>query len=302
MGPSAYLLFYRRRSDVPLGGPRYAEILEEYDNPHESEQEDGDDTDAGESGEDRSLGVDSSLRGSSSALTGVGAAHHRLGPGLDSSTVSSSQIDDDKLPSYQEHLEDDGAPLLMQDADMNDGLPLQDSVEDEGIDMGVNYNNLSTLNYPNSSLTTRGLMGNWNFDNLGQNNRPGGLVSGTGSDADDIYLPSDPNDDIDGRSDVVQHDSSASESSLQARYEEFTNAVPEGDDGIFVDPSPVPDIDDDEQMDIYSLHQDMLAQRKAGNLGPAFKVPPATIGADDTEAPATEIHVEEGEGLKIEDA
>ncbi|KAH8805658.1 ubiquitin carboxyl-terminal hydrolase-like protein [Xylogone sp. PMI_703] len=301
VGPSAYLLFYRRRSDVPLGGPRFKEIFEEYDNPHEADQEEEDDTEAAESGEEHSLGVDSSLRGSSSALTGVGAAHPRLGPGLDSSTVSSSQIDDDKLlPSYQEHLEDDGAPLLMRDAEMNDGLPLHDSIEDEAIDMSLNYNNLSNLNYANSSLSARGLVGSWNFDNLGRNNRPHGMVSGTGSDVDDNYLPSDANDDIDDRSDIVQHDSSASEGSIRARYEEFTNAIPEGEDGIFVDPSPVPDLDEKDQMDIYSLHRDMLAQRKAAELRPEFEVPAET--PEDIEEPAAEIHVEEGEGLKMDEA
>ncbi|RFU29961.1 hypothetical protein B7463_g6357, partial [Scytalidium lignicola] len=298
VGPSAYLLFYRRRSDVPLGGPKFKEVLEEYDNPSEPEQEDEDDTEAAESGEDQSLGVDSSLHGSSSALTGVGAAHPRLGPGLDSSTVSSSQLDDEKLPSYQEH--DDGAPLLIQDAEMNDGLHLHDSVEDEGIDMSINYNNLNALNYANSSLSARGLVGNWNFDNLGRNNRPRGMVSGTGSDVDDIYLPSDANDDIDDRSDLVQHDSSASETSLQVRYEEFANAIPEGDDGIFVDPSPVPDLNEDEQIDIYSLHRDMLAQRNTDSLRPEFEVPAVTVEV--VEEPAAEIHVEEGEGLKMDDA
>ncbi|KAK4230885.1 UCH-domain-containing protein [Podospora fimiseda] len=47
---AAYLLFYRRRSEVPLGGPRFQEIFDKYD------------AGASESGEEQRLGQGSSLR------------------------------------------------------------------------------------------------------------------------------------------------------------------------------------------------------------------------------------------------
>merc|ERR1711900_109933 len=45
-------------------------------------------------------------------------------------------------------------------------------------------------------------------------------------------------------SDDVNHCSSPDRSSLDGRLAEFNNAEAEGDDGPFVDPSPVPDMDD----------------------------------------------------------
>lgn len=60
--PGAYLLFYRRRSEKPLGGLRLQEIVERYDNP---------DAEHSDSGEAQRLDADSYLRGSSSAYQGV---------------------------------------------------------------------------------------------------------------------------------------------------------------------------------------------------------------------------------------
>ncbi|KAL1899472.1 hypothetical protein Sste5346_002870 [Sporothrix stenoceras] len=82
---AAYLLFYRRRSDAPLGGPRFAKIEERF----RQEQATSDD-DTSESGEGRRLGTGSSLIGSSSASKGAGAGRrHRASPGLASSGTSS---------------------------------------------------------------------------------------------------------------------------------------------------------------------------------------------------------------------
>ncbi|OTB08608.1 hypothetical protein M426DRAFT_262093 [Hypoxylon sp. CI-4A] len=62
---SAYLLFYRRRSEQPLGGPRFQRILEKFADPDS------------DSGEDQRLGEGSSRNGSSGALQGVGADRPR---------------------------------------------------------------------------------------------------------------------------------------------------------------------------------------------------------------------------------
>lgn len=72
---SAYLLFYRRRSAVPLGGPRFQVIVEGYDNPRSN------DDDAGDAGEGRRLGEGSSQTGSPSAFQEqeAGATHQQTG-------------------------------------------------------------------------------------------------------------------------------------------------------------------------------------------------------------------------------
>jgi ubiquitin carboxyl-terminal hydrolase 4/11/15 len=79
VSPAAYLLFYRRRSEERLGGPRFQEILERYQT--QAEDEDEEDL-APDSGEGQRLGQDSSLHGSSSALIGAEATHHPRGLGL----------------------------------------------------------------------------------------------------------------------------------------------------------------------------------------------------------------------------
>jgi ubiquitin carboxyl-terminal hydrolase 4/11/15 len=284
-------LFYRRRSEIPLGGPRFQQIFQDYDNPPEPSADD-----ETESGEDQRLVADSSLRGSSSALTGVGAAHHRqnLGStGEEMMTVNPRAIEGP--PSYGAHEmnDEDAAPLLLRDANMNDGMQLQESIEDEGIDMSMGYN---TLSMNNMGRLSSGLapIGIWNFDGLnsdrlGQNRRGPNMISGAGSDVDESSAI-----DLDG-SEIVQHNSSASTESLRGRLEDFKNAIPEGDDGVFEEPSPVPDMDED-AMDITMIHHQLQAQRE-GLLRPEFKV---TAGNEDDEVeePATEIHVEEGEGLK----
>lgn len=196
------------------------------------------------------------------------------------------------LPAYQAHEEeDDAAPLLLSDAEMNDGLPLN-SIEDEGIDVGMNYNNIALSTA--ALRSSQGISGNWNFDGL---DRQRNFISGTGSEVD----PGDNSaDDFDADgSDIVQHNSSASSSSVRGRLRDFDNAVAEGDgeNGLFEDPSPVPDIDDDNQLDSLALHRDLINARRDAPAHPDFTVPAADDG-DEVEEPATDIHVEDGEGLK----
>ncbi|KAI1819297.1 hypothetical protein F4861DRAFT_527559 [Xylaria intraflava] len=68
---SAYMLFYRRRSDTPLGGPKLHKILERYTS----------DDEMSEPGEGRRLGEASSRNGSSSAIQGAEASHLAESPG-----------------------------------------------------------------------------------------------------------------------------------------------------------------------------------------------------------------------------
>ncbi|KAL2820870.1 hypothetical protein BDW59DRAFT_112294 [Aspergillus cavernicola] len=98
---SAYLLFYRRRSERPLGGKILQEVTESSTRPA-SEASDSPRESRGPSpsGEGRRLGV-SSRNGSSSALAGVGAAHQLGDGGLRIGTRTKSNRDDeDNPPEY----------------------------------------------------------------------------------------------------------------------------------------------------------------------------------------------------------
>ncbi|CRG83397.1 ubiquitin carboxyl-terminal hydrolase 4/11/15 [Talaromyces islandicus] len=104
---AAYLLFYRRRSEHPLGGKELQEITESSVRADSDEQEQ--DSRAGSPlGEGRRL-VDSSRNGSTSALGGVAAAHQagdgglRAGPRVKSVEVEAS--DEDELPAYEQRMD-----------------------------------------------------------------------------------------------------------------------------------------------------------------------------------------------------
>lgn len=119
---AAYLLFYRRRHSGPLGGSRFSEILDKF--------EDSADEETGESGEDQRLGGGSSLIGSSSAGTGAEAIRPRLERGLTRTTVTALEgSEDDELPSYE------GA---------TNGETIHNSIEDEGVEMSDTYHPVGT--------------------------------------------------------------------------------------------------------------------------------------------------------------
>jgi ubiquitin carboxyl-terminal hydrolase 4/11/15 len=95
---SAYLLFYRRRSDRPLGGKILEEITESSTRPGSEADSQGESRGPSPSGEGRRLGG-SSRNGSSSALAGVGAAHQSGDGGLRIGTQLKSS-NDDSPPEY----------------------------------------------------------------------------------------------------------------------------------------------------------------------------------------------------------
>lgn len=284
MTNSAYLLFYRRRSDEPLGGPRFKAILDQFNSTNESSSDE-----ESESGEDQGLGGNSSLRGSSRALTGAGAVHpqQNLGSsGVETKTINPRDLE--SLPSYAQHLEnEDGAPPLLQDAELNDGLQLHNSIEeDEGIDMGLNHNNLTTA---------VGINNNWSgWSAIGADIR--GMPSGTGSDMD-------VNSNFSDRSDVVQDNSSCGSIDRADRVKYFEDTPAVGDNHEpWVDPSPVPDVHEDGRVDMYDLAHDVMQVNKQKAVPvQQFHVPAGGQDIEEEVEPdATEIHVEEGEGLKIE--
>jgi ubiquitin carboxyl-terminal hydrolase 4/11/15 len=189
----------------------------------------------------------------------------------------------ENLPAYEAHEQndDDAPPMLIGDTIMNDGL--QTSIEDEGIDMetGMNYSNIGYNNLNSQGAASFLPHSGWNFDNLARNSRGDHIVSGTGSD--------------EAASDIVQNNSSASEGSIQGRMDDFSNAVAEDD---YVEQSPVPDLDEEAQNNIVDIRSHLLEAHATNGPYPQpnfeFK---ATDADDDFEEPATEIHVEEGEGL-----
>ncbi|KAL8374228.1 hypothetical protein RB599_001113 [Gaeumannomyces hyphopodioides] len=131
---SAYLLFYRRRSDIPLGGPRFQRINDLFNN-------DTPDEDMSDSGEGQRLDTGSSPRGSSSALIGAEVTHPQGGRGSPSGVLASevrglSADDGEQLPSYEQTV--GAGPMVQswQPGENDDGI--RGSIEDEGIGMATN--------------------------------------------------------------------------------------------------------------------------------------------------------------------
>jgi ubiquitin carboxyl-terminal hydrolase 4/11/15 len=184
----------------------------------------------------------------------------------------------EELPAYQAHEESEDAALpLLADVEMNDGL--RPSIEeDEGIDMDFRD---TVPNY--SSLNSVGLGPSWNFDSLPVNRSA--YISGTGS-ANDVDSPLDG---IDAGSDIVNEGSSASSGSRRGRLEDFDNAIV--DDTDYEPPKYVPDMEEPDQLD-------EIFMRAAQGMPAAFNV--SVQETDEIEEPATEIHVEEGEGIKLD--
>ncbi|KAL2164269.1 hypothetical protein VTH06DRAFT_3485 [Thermothelomyces fergusii] len=165
---AAYLLFYRRRSKVPLGGPRFQEISDRFNQAALRD-------DASDSGEGERLGQGSSQRGSPSALTGAGPAHLRESRGWDSGRRAGSE-----RPAYRGGNHDD-------DADMGTSWSNQDtlhnSIEGDGEDEGIGMSDYET---PGMAGMTSIITPRWDFGNIVKGSKPGSEV-GAGDDmASDI--------------------------------------------------------------------------------------------------------------------
>ncbi|KAH6653990.1 hypothetical protein BKA67DRAFT_592328 [Truncatella angustata] len=178
---SAYLLFYRRRSDVPLGGPILQECVEVYDNPDYDEN-------IADAGEGRRLDEGSSPTGSSSAFQEQGpeATHHRQQGARGASS-------------------DDGMAHLTSATYSEGNQTLRRSIEeDEGIDMTENPTHTATNAYQQT----------WDFNmltaqNMAQGNGVPGSPPGSGaatdeaqhdSSGDEVFSPQgglDPDTDMD---------------------------------------------------------------------------------------------------------
>lgn len=137
---AAYLLFYRRRSSHPLGGPFLERIINTANLPDSESQSAS--RAASPAGEEGRLGG-SSRNGSSSALLGVGAAHQAGGGGLADGNRARSGADEGELPGY--YLNGPNEQTL-------EGMDL---VEDEGI---------SCLDHGPMTIYDRP---SWSFESLG---------------------------------------------------------------------------------------------------------------------------------------
>ncbi|KAI6856185.1 cysteine proteinase [Hortaea werneckii] len=140
--PAAYLLFYRRRSDKPLGPPELQELVEQYRNPPQADSS-GEAEDNVEAGEGKLGGPTSSLHGSSSGSIAAGAgtsgnapntaAGGAAGAGNSLTTkqrVSQNNDYDPSVPSGSSHLQY-GTSTWSFDA-LNQNQP--DEADDRGTD------------------------------------------------------------------------------------------------------------------------------------------------------------------------
>ncbi|KAL2130537.1 hypothetical protein VTI74DRAFT_6258 [Chaetomium olivicolor] len=155
---AAYLLFYRRRSDVPLGGPRFQEIFDRYNNAHDEEVSD--------SGEGQRLGQGSSQRGSPSAS--AGADPTRPQPARPRARGDEDQERRGRAGAHDADTDMGGQQLSLWSNDNTLHNSIEGDFEDEGI---------ALPDYDNAMAGMTSVIGpaNWSFDNL---------RSKPGSDAD----------------------------------------------------------------------------------------------------------------------
>ncbi len=200
VGSSAYLLFYRRRSDIPLGGPRFQEIFDRY------ERQTTTDDDMQDSGEGQRLGQGSSLRGSPSALTGAGVTLPqgnrglgRIQPDLDSG--------ESEPPLYQASTTN----AIDAEDDTEMGMPpwsqtgtLHNSIEADGEDEGIGLPDFSNAGPGMASVLNAS---GWSFnglseigggdDDMGSDVAQGDTSSMEEDDAVHIHTDGDPSQILD---------------------------------------------------------------------------------------------------------
>jgi ubiquitin carboxyl-terminal hydrolase 4/11 len=276
VGPAAYLLFYRRRSEVPLGGPRFQEIFDRF-NQHHSDEE------MTESGEDQRLGQGSSLRGSPSASTGAGLVLHQANHGL----ARDTQEDDDPFstvmihgaesasPAYRPSLSHVGEADERSDAEPWNGSTMQNSIEgdDEGIGLPEYSNAAPAVGLPTMHST-------WNFESL-----PGKV----GSDI--------ANDDDDGGSNVAQNDNSPTNEFITENFDDMAmpsveNSEPES--GYVESLDLVPSFQDDFQAPAADMNMGELAMQIWDQKQQKVHEVPADVG-DQASDKVAEIHVSDEE-------
>ncbi|KAI1417572.1 UCH-domain-containing protein [Hypoxylon sp. FL1857] len=208
---SAYLVFYRRRSEVPLGGPRFQQILDKF------VDHDSSDSELPDSGEDQRLDEGfSHLNGSSSALQGAGAIR-RPGKAGNSSAMN-------YVPSSSDNGWETGDIKTIDDvlgAKMPDDI--HPSIED---DEAIDLTEDTTRSAGFEPITNKN---SWSFDNLMSN-----------AETDLENVPTGSPFDSGAASDEAQHDSSGDERVLSPHNTDFEIELPMIHYELPPEPSPPP--------------------------------------------------------------
>ncbi|KAL2024662.1 hypothetical protein VTK56DRAFT_6863 [Thermocarpiscus australiensis] len=269
---AAYLLFYRRRSEVPLGGPRFQEIFERYNSQSAAADEDMSDP-----GEGRRLGQGSSHRGSPSALTGADLILPQGSRGL-------AKLADPELPSYQTSVgiaadaDDDDTDMGAQLSWSNQET-LHNSIEGDGEDEGIGLSDYDSAGM--AGMTSVIGPSNWSFNNL--NSKAGSEVTGDGGDiASDVAQ----NDSSSVNGDVFD-DTADMERILRVQPgSEYTEPSEQDADfpGYDVPPAPAAEV------------QDYMERIAEESWGKRIHTVPASLVDDQASDKVAEIHVGDGDG------
>lgn len=156
---AAYLLFYRRRSPTPLGGPTFEKLLSKASNPSQestSQPASRTESPSAPAGEDKRLG-DFSRIGSSSASRGAGAVHQAGNgglAGLGTMTTVTRRNQEDELPDYSEILPDGERTLESMEVDEPTGHRLLDAQEPEWEGFGALSDEISSMKANSSAGDT----------------------------------------------------------------------------------------------------------------------------------------------------
>ena len=290
---AAYLLFYRRRSKKPLGGPKLEEIVERMKRQEEEGDEEGENDREDDQGNGQRLGVDSPSRnGSSSASRGVGAtvpvsqrggllspttsppATSQLG-GLNGGTgrVLGTAMGRNNIPAglnlgnekvNTEHIENlpdykdavaygPEVPPSFRDVQLNDGIELSNN-DGEFEDEAIDMGDV----FNNASFSPGGGLRAYAPS---QSWGFSALGVGEGGARTSVYGEDGAASDF--VSDGVENGSDASSGRRAGRVEDFENAEVDED---YEEASYVPDVDDSGaagSVDLFDLSDDIVQQKLA---------------------------------------
>jgi len=197
-------------------------------------------------------------------------------------------------------------PVQLEDVLFNDGIQLKTIDDEDGsvidMDEGIQMDGdgYQAIN-PRNIMDLYGQQ-SWSFGNLNE-----AVEAGSNANSMRLEVDGDGFDAQSDRSDGVQHGSSASSRSMQGRLADFDAAEVDAD---FREPTPPPDLEEEEQMSFFDLHQDLRGMGGGGGIGMGggigagdvgmreleVKMPDLVGEGEEEEPEAMEIHVEGGEG------
>lgn len=252
--PAAYLLFYRRRSDRPLGG----KVLQEITESSTRAMSDSDESEQASSGEGRRLGG-SSRNGSSSASAGVGAAHQAGdGGGSRTKTAKDDEEEDgdgDSPPGYSNKPSSGERSLARTNG--QEGMDIEQN--ELGTEINSNSNPLRLTSGPS-----------WSFDRVSNTHGPSQMSTvpsgsyfedddddgGGGGGNEGLF---DDDDEADSTKAVGGDDLSDSDMQLTGLLDDGPGKGQDQKGGTTVGNTPIQDIppplndDDDEDLPVVEL-------------------------------------------------